>query len=60
MDFKSIREEETEKVPVSFRVSATVADEMQRIADIEKISIAGFVRHALNMAIQQYNNNKQG
>ena len=59
MDFKSIREEETEKVPVSFRVSATVANEMQRIADAEKISMAGFVRHALSIAIQQYNN-KQG
>ena len=59
MDFKSIREEETEKVPVSFRVSATVANEMQRIADAEKISMAGFVRHSLNIAIEQYNN-KQG
>lgn len=59
MDFKSIREEETEKVPVSFRVSATVANEMQRIADVEKISMAGFVRHAINIAIEQYNN-KQG
>lgn len=60
MDFKSIRQEEAEKVPVSFRVCATVADEMQRIADAEKISVAGFVRHALNIAIEQYNNNKQG
>ena len=57
MDFKLIRLEEVEKVPVSVRVYSTVVDEMQRIADIEKISMAGFVRHALNIAIEQYNNN---
>lgn len=56
MDFKLIRQEEIEKVPVSVRVYSTVVDEMQRIADIEKISIAGFVRCALNIAIEQYKN----
>ena len=56
MDFKLIRLEEVEKVPVSVRIYSTVVEEMQRIADKEKISMAGFVRHALNIAIEQYKN----
>ena len=56
MDFKLIRLEETEKVPVSVRIYASVVEEIQKIADKEKISMAGFVRHALNIAIEQYKN----
>lgn len=55
MDFNLIRQEEVEKVPVSVRIYAPVVEEMQKIADAEKISLAGFVRHALNTAIEQYN-----
>lgn len=62
MDFNLIRQEEVEKVPVSVRIYAPVVEEMQRIADNEKISLAGFVRHALNTTIEQYNSqtNKKG
>lgn len=61
MDFKLIRQEKTEKVPVCVRIYSTVLDDIQKVVDAEKISTAGFIRHAINAALDQYknDNNKQ-
>ena len=54
MDLNLIREEEANKVPLSVRVYSSTYEALTEIVKAENVSLAGFVRHALNNAIAQY------
>ena len=60
MDFRTIRDAESEKTPLSVRVNVETVQEIERIAEKEKISVAGFARLALASAIDKYNTEKPG
>ena len=59
MDFKTVRDVESDKTPISVRVNVETVQQIAKIAEKENISVAGFTRLALAAAIDEYNSNPE-